>query len=121
MGFETAPPSPILDQFEFGHTAQPIFLPDPTPLPRREPTSISMYPSFNSALSLAHRLGVTPTTQTVKRLETADMARSQARTQDPRPRKRARVDTEMEVDLEWSDNDEVDHFMEDSAEPSGEQ
>jgi len=85
LEFETAPPSPVQDQFEFRHIAQPIFLSPPLSLPQQEPTPPNTYPTFRKALSLAKCLGVKPSIETIKTLETAEIARSQ----DPRPRKRA--------------------------------
>jgi len=77
----------------------------------------SVWPSFSAAHSLAKSLGVTPTIQTVKILETSELTRTPS---DPRPQaKRRRIQEDDEVvDLEWSEN-EVDVFMEDSAGPSG--
>ena len=46
--------------------------------------------TFGKALNLAHRLGVTPTTETVKTLEQTVVAR---KTCDPHPNKRARRDS----------------------------
>jgi len=77
----------------------------------------SVWPSFSAAHSLAKSLGVTPTIQTVKILETSELTRPSS---DPRPQtKRRRIQDDNEViDLEWSEN-EIDVFMEDSTGPSG--
>ena len=98
-----APPAPTLDTFQFGHIVSPVVsLPPPPPS--------SFYPSFNKALSLAWRIGVTPTTQTLKRLEGVE------RPSDPRPLKKRSPPKEDEVSLGWSGNeDDVDVFMEESA------
>ena len=98
-----APPAPTLDTFQFGHIASPaVSLPPPPPS--------SFYPSFNKALSLARRIGVAPTTQTLKRLEGVE------RPSDPRPLKKRSPPREDEVSLDWSGNeDDVDVFMEESA------
>ena len=104
-----APPAPTLDTFQFGHIASPaVSFPPPPPS--------SFYPSFNKALSLARRIGVTPTTQTLKRLEDIECP------SDPRPLKKRSPPKEDEVSLDWSGNeDNVDVFMEEStvAGPSG--
>ena len=74
------------------------------------PPPSSFYPSFNKALSLAWRIGVTPTTQTLKRLENIE------RPSDPYPLKKRSPPKEDEVSLDWSGNkDNVDVFMEESA------
>src|ERR1700753_1011293 len=84
-------PLPISD---FGHFASAAVLPPPR----------SIYPSFNTALSLARRLDVTPTIETLKRLEGPELSR------DPRPLKKRMlspppppIDTDLEVDLGYSD------------------
>ena len=99
----SAPPAPTLDTFQFGHITSPIVsFPPPPPS--------SFYPSFNKALTLARRIGVTPTTQTLKRLEGIE------RPSDPRPLKKHSPPKEDEVSLDWSGNeDDVDVFMEESA------
>jgi len=109
----------------------PSSLPPPRPAPRhfvasrpllatprefahRTPTSV--YPTFNKAHSLAQRLGVAPTSGTVQRLEVSEIARSS----DPRPRKRQRVNPEEEVSLFCpSEEEDVDMFLDDAAGPSG--
>ena len=98
-----APPAPTLDTFQFGHIASPaVSFPPPPPS--------SFYPSFNKALSLARRIGVTPTTQILKHLEGVE------RPSDPRPLKKRSPPKEDEVSLNWSGNeDDVDVFMEESA------
>ena len=76
----------------------------PPPLPS------SFYLSFNKALSLVWRIGVTPTTQTLKRLEGVE------RPSDPCPLKKCSPPKEDKVSLDWSGNeDNVDVFMEESA------
>ena len=104
-----APPAPTLDTFQFGHIASPaILFPPPPPS--------SFYPSFNKALSLAWRIGVTPTTQTLKCLEATKHP------SDPHPLKKHSPPKGDEVSLDWSGNeDDVDVFMEEStvAGPSG--
>ena len=70
----------------------------------------SFYLSFNKALSLAQRIGVAPTTQTLKHLEGIE------RPSDPHPLKKCSPPKEDEVLLDWSGNeDDVDVFMEESA------
>ena len=98
-----APLAPTLDTFQFGHIASPVVsFPPPPPS--------SFYPSFNKALSLARRIGVTPTTQTLKHLEGVKHP------SDPRPLKKRSPPKEDEVSLDWSGNeDDVDVFMEESA------
>ena len=83
--------------------------------PKEPPKSV--WPSFSAAHSLAKSLGVTPTIQTIKILETSELTRSSS---DPCPqaKKRRIQDDDKVINLEWSDN-EVDVFMEDSAGPSG--
>jgi hypothetical protein len=53
------------------------------------PLARSPYPPFRNALRLAHRLGVKPTIETMKTLETAEMKKAE----DPRPKKRVRTNT----------------------------
>ena len=98
-----APPAPTLDTFQFGHIASPVVsLPPPPPS--------SFYLSFNKALSLARRIGITPTTQTLKHLEGVECPSV------PRPLKKRSPPKEDEVSLDWSGNeDDVDVFMEESA------
>ena len=63
------------------------------PLPPTPPVNPKMgfySKTFGKALDLAHRLGVTPTTETVKTLKKAVVARE---TRDPRPNKRARTES----------------------------
>ena len=82
----------------------------PPPLPS------SFYLSFNKALSLAQRIGVTPTAQTLKCLENIE------RPSDPCPLKKHSPPKEDKVSLDWSGNkDDVDVFMEEStvSGPSG--
>ena len=63
----SAPPS----EFDFGLFASPAVLPPPS----------LVYPTFNKALTLARRLEVRPTIETLKRLETPFL-------ENPRPRKK---------------------------------
>ena len=111
----------------------PTFLPPPRPAPRHfvasrpllatpreftHHTPTSVYPTFNKAHSLAQCLGVVPTSGTVQKLEVPEIARSS----DPRPRKRQRVDPEVEVSLFCpSEEEDVNMFLEDAAAagPSG--
>ena len=59
---------------------------------------------------MARRIGVTPTTQTLERLENIE------RPSDPCPLKKCSPPKEDEVSLDWSGNeDDVDIFMEESA------
>ena len=98
-----APPAPTLDTFQFGHIMSPaVSFPPPPPS--------SFYPSFNKALSLARRIGVTPTTQTLKHLEGIEHP------SDPHPLKKRSPPKEDKVSLDWSGNeDNMDIFMEESA------
>jgi hypothetical protein len=78
------------------------------------PPHKSFYPSFGKAVTLARRLEVPITTETLKRLEFVE---------DPEKascplKKRKVIDINNEVDLEWSGNEEVDAFMDESARPS---
>ena len=74
------------------------------------PPPSSFYLSFNKALSLAQRIGVAPTTQTLKHLEGIE------RPSDPRPLKKHSPPKEDKVSLNWSGNeDNVDIFIEESA------
>ena len=130
------PTQPSPPQFQFGHIASPVLhrtnplstqFFQPLPMFKSRPPLIkriapeeppkSVWPSFSAAHSLAKSLGVTPTIQTVKILETSELTRPSS---DPRPQaKQRRIQDDDEViDLEWSEN-EVDVFMEDSAGPSG--
>jgi len=65
---------------------------------------------------LAHRLGVKPTTETVKTLEIGERAREEQRLNQPN--KRPRVKHDDETPLGWSSNDDVEMFLESSAGPS---
>jgi len=68
-----------------------------------------VYPNFTNALSLAHRIGVEPTIETVKRLETGGRAREEQKLlSQRRPNKRPRVKHDDEVSLGWSSDDDVD-------------
>ena len=67
-------------------------LPPTPPTPSFQPTE-SFFPHFNKAMDLAHRLGVKPTIETVKRLEMAqqEMAWKSCDPQPTKSRKRART------------------------------
>ena len=95
------PPSAPPSEFDFGLFASPAALPPPS----------SVYPTFNKALSLARRLEVRPTIETLKRLETPFL-------ENPRPHKKRNVSSDEEVSLGWTD-DEVDAFMGEAATASG--
>ena len=103
---EERAPSPA-PSFVFGKIASPIIVPD---VPR------SVYPNFSNALSLAHRIGVKPTIETVKRLKTGERAREEQRLN--RPNKRPRVKRDDEVSLYWSSDDDDKMFLDNSAGPS---
>jgi len=91
--------------FHFGEIASVLTTPEPF-VPR------SIYLNFSNALSLAHRLGVKPTTETVKTLEVYERAKENA----ARPSKRPRVNSEEEVDIYWtSDEEDVNMFLHNSA------
>ena len=91
--------------FHFGEIASVLTTPEPF-VPR------SIYPNFSNALSLAHHLGVKPTTETVKTLEVYERAKENV----ARPSKHPRVDSEEEVDIYWtSDEEGVDMFLHNSA------
>jgi hypothetical protein len=108
---------------------QGLPLPGSRPLPPTPPT----YPSFNNALSLVHRLGLPATTETVKSLEQAEIAKAQS-SSDPRPSKRPRTTTprgeargksgkvkaDDEVSLDWgSDEAGEDELMDDTMNYDG--
>jgi hypothetical protein len=80
-----------------------------TPLPPHT----SVYPTFGAAFTLANRLGVKPTIETLKCLEFVEKAT------DPRPAKRQRkvVDPEEEIDLTWT-SDKGSPQNDDAAGPS---
>jgi len=105
---EECGPSPA-PSFVFGKIASPIVVPD---VPR------SVYPNFTNALSLAHRIGVKPTIETVKKLEIVERAKEEQRSLS-RPNKRPRVRRDDEVSLYWSsDDNDVEMFLDNSAGPS---
>ena len=60
-------------------------LPPTPPIPSFQPTE-SFFPHFNKAMDLAHRLGVKPTIETVKRLEMAQQEMAW-KSHDPQPTK----------------------------------
>ena len=66
------------------------------PLPPTPPydPSQAKWPTFGKAIDLAHRLGMPTTTETIKTLEMAEIAKEDARerSRDPRPRKRSKTD-----------------------------
>jgi len=75
--------------------------PPPPPQAFRPPwfhpaASTPSYPDFAATHALSKEMGLTPTTQTVKRLE-------MERTADPRPNKRQRVTSKDKVDIWGSD------------------
>jgi len=100
-------PSPT-PSFVFGEIASPLVVSD---VPR------SIYPNFTNALSLAHRIGVKPTIETVKKLEIGERAREEQRLLS-RPNKCPRVKRDDEVSLYWSSDDDVEMFLDNSAGPS---
>ena len=101
------PTSPA-PSFHFGEIASKLTVQEPF-------VSRSVYPNFSNALSLAHRLGVKPTIETVKTLEVYERTKENA----ARPPKRPRVNCDEEVNIYWtSDEEDVDTFMENSAGPS---
>ena len=100
-------PSPA-PSFVFGEIASPIIVPD---VPR------SVYPNFTNTLSLAHRIGVKPTIEMVKKFEIGERAREEQRSQS-RPNKCPRVRRDDEVSLYWSSDDNVEIFLDNSAGPS---
>ena len=104
---EERAPSPA-PSFVFGEIASPLLVPD---VPRL------VYPNFTNALSLAHRIGIKPTIETVKRLETGERAREEQRMLS-RPNKRPRVKRDDEVSLYWSSDDDDEMFLDNSAGPS---
>jgi len=100
-------PSPT-PSFVFGKFASPVVVPD---------TPRSVYPNFTNALSLAHRIGVKPTIETVKRLEVVERTKEEQRSLN-RPNKHPRVNREDEVSLYWSSDDDIEMFLDNSAGPS---
>jgi len=91
------------EKFEFSGIACSAISRPPPPPPQafRPPwfhpvSSIPSYPDFAAAHALSKEMGLTATTQTVKRLE-------MERTVDPRPSKKQRVINEDEVDIWGSD------------------
>jgi hypothetical protein len=78
------------------------------------PPHKSFYPTFGSAFTLARRLDIPITTETLKRLEFVEDPEK-----DSRPlKKRKVIDIDNEVDLDWSGSEDVDTFMKDAAGPS---
>jgi len=104
---EECAPSPA-PSFVFREIASPLVVPD---VPRL------VYPNFTNALSLAHRIGVKPTIETVKKLEVGERAREEQRLLS-RPNKHPRVKRDDEVSLYWSSDDDVEMFLDSSAGPS---
>jgi len=89
--------------------------PPPPPQAFRPPwfppmSSTPSYPDFAAAHTLSKEMGLTPTIQTVKRLE-------MERTVDPRPNKRQRIINEDEVDI-WGSDYGDDIVMDNEAGPS---
>jgi len=103
---EERAPSPT-PSFVFGKIASPLVVQD---------VPCSVYPNFTNALSLAHRIGIKPTIETVKRLKVGERAREEQRSLS-RPNKRPRVKHDDEVSLYWS-SDDVEMFLDSSAGPS---
>jgi len=103
---EPAPSPGPSPPFVFRHIASPVYTPPPS-IPSLPPwyppqSQQATYPSFSVAHSLAKRLGVVPTVETVKRLKIPELSR------DPQPLKRARiapVDKEI-VDIWGSEGEE---------------
>jgi len=91
-------PSPALS-FVFGKIASPLIVNPPTITnPADVPCSVSL--NFTNTLSLAHHIGVKPTTKTVKRLEIGERAREEQRLSQPN--KHPRIKRDDEVSLGWS-------------------
>ena len=104
-GGEHQRPASPTPSFHFGEIAAVLTTPEPFVLR-------SIYPNFSNALSLAHRLGVKPTTETVETLEVYERAKEST----ARPSKCPRVNSEEEVDIYWtSDEEDVDMFLHSSA------
>jgi len=105
------------EKFEFSGIACSMISRPPPPPPQafRPPwfhpvTSTPSYPDFATAHALSKEMGLTPTTQTVKRLELEHTA-------DPHPNKRQRVINEDEVDI-WGSDYGDDIVMDNEAGPS---
>jgi len=105
------------EKYEFSEIACSMISRPPPPPPQafRPPwfhpvSSIPSYPDFAAAHALSKEMGLTPTTQTVKRLEMEHTA-------DPRPNKRQRVINEDEVDI-WGSDYGDDIVMDNEAGPS---
>ena len=94
-----------------GMIASSIFMPPP-PLPTPQvfppPPPSSIYPSFNSALSLARQIDAQPTIETLKRLEIPELTR------DPRLTKKRRLEDRLSKSIDdevvslGSTDDEMD-------------
>jgi hypothetical protein len=82
------------------------------PPPLRSPHTNRFIRHLETAFTLANRLGVKPTIETLKRLEFVEQ------TVDPRPAKRQRkvVNPEEEIDLTWTSDEDAP--MNDAAGPS---
>ena len=104
---EECAPSPA-PSFVFGKIASPLVVPD---------VPCSVYPNFTNTLSLAHRIGVKPTIEMVKRLEVGERTREEQRSLS-RPNKHPRVKRDDKVSLYWSSDDDVEMFLDSSAGPS---
>jgi hypothetical protein len=101
---QPGPSTPVPGQYQWVHTPEQYQPPAPPPnatnyfaskitagrpLPNTPPVQYkSPYPSFNSALSLAHRIGAPVSTETLKTLEAPSLGE---RSEDPRPSKKART------------------------------
>ena len=100
-----ASPTP---SFQFGEITSPLIV--PPQLPR------SVYLNFANTLSLANRLGVKASTETVKCLEISERALEKKKLTCPP--KHPRVNRDEEVSLYWTSDEDVDMFLADSAGPS---
>ena len=107
-------PSPA-PSFIFGKIASPLIV-NPATIAVPADIPCSVYPNFTNALSLAHHLGVKPTTETVKTLEISERAREEQRLNQPN--KHPRVKHDDEVSLGWSSDDDNKMFLANSAGPS---
>ena len=91
--------------------ASSIFMPlPPSPAPPvfPPPPPSSIYPSFNSALSIARHLDVQPTIETLKRLETPELTRDPRLTKKRRLEERLSKPVDDEVISLGSSEDEMD-------------
>ena len=94
-----------------GMLASSIFMPPPpSPAPPvfPPPPPSSIYPSFNSALSIARHLDVQPTIETLKRLEAPELTRDPRLTKKRRLEERLSKPIDDEVVSLGSSEDEMD-------------